>query len=210
MNRWSEKTLVKRILAGDREACARLVRLDHAPIYRLLVRLCGDRHLAEDLTQETFAAGWSRMAAFSGASSLSTWLHRIAYRKLVDARRRARSRASVWEKAVEQLRSSRLDASDEAIASEEARRLRQALDRLPPSERDIIVLHYLQGLSFREMAKVLDQSTGTVKWRTTQALESLRALLGGSHERTGAGPAEAVEPQSPAKSVTPASGAAGP
>ena len=182
MNRGAEKSLVKRILAGDHEACVRMVRLHHGAIYRLLVRLCGERHLAEDLTQETFASGWAGMRTFRGTSSLGTWLYRIAYRKFVDARRRQRPAAVASEGAVDQLRSSARDPSEDAIAGEQSRQLREAVERLPPAERDAIVLHYLQGLSFREMAEVLDEPTGTAKWRTSRALESLRTFLGGQRK----------------------------
>ena len=54
----------------------------------------------------------------------------------------------------------------------------RALEELDAAERAVLVLHYLQGLSYREMAAVLDEPTGTVKWRTAEALNRLRALLG--------------------------------
>ena len=70
------------------------------------------------------------------------------------------------------------DPCDTAMAGDEARRLYRALYRLDAPERTLLVLHYLQGLSYREMASVLDEPTGTVKWRTAEALNRLRALLG--------------------------------
>ena len=63
------------------------------------------------------------------------------------------------------------------MAGDEARRLYRALYRLGAPERTLLVLHYLQGLSYRAMASVLDEPTGTVKWRTAEALQRLRALL---------------------------------
>jgi RNA polymerase sigma-70 factor, ECF subfamily len=188
VDRWSEESLASRIVAGNREACVQFVRLHHAPIYRLLVRLCGDRHLAEDLTQETFAAGWAGIGAFNGTCSLGTWLHRIAYRKFVDAYRRG-SRGNIRsnaDEAIRQIHSTARNPLDEVLAGEQSRELQRAIDRLKPAERDVIVLHYLQGLSFREMAHVLDEPAGTVKWRTSQALEDLRTLLGGQQtDETG-------------------------
>ncbi len=64
------------------------------------------------------------------------------------------------------------------MAGDEARRLHEALHGLDAADRGVLVLHYLQGLSYREMAEVLDEPTGTVKWRTAEALARLRALLG--------------------------------
>ena len=63
------------------------------------------------------------------------------------------------------------------MAGDEARRLYAVLDQLEPADRTLLVLHYLQGLSYREMASVLDEPSGTVKWRTREALNCLRILL---------------------------------
>ena len=63
------------------------------------------------------------------------------------------------------------------MAVDEARRLYGALDELDAADRTLLVLHYLQGMSYREMALVLDEPSGTVKWRTREALNCLRILL---------------------------------
>jgi RNA polymerase sigma factor (sigma-70 family) len=69
------------------------------------------------------------------------------------------------------------DPLDLAMAGDEVRHLYQALYRLEPADRAVLVLHYLQGLSYRDLAEVLDEPAGTVKWRTALALERLRVLL---------------------------------
>jgi RNA polymerase sigma-70 factor (ECF subfamily) len=169
---------VKRILTGNHEACVELVRQYHAPIYRLLVHLARDAHLAEDLTQETFLAAWAKMGGFNSASSLNTWLHTIAYRKFIDAHRRSeRSVKAGPDGSIDQLQAKNPGPYASALASEETRRLYRAVDCLKPAERDVVVLHYLQGLSYEELAAVVGQPTGTVKWRTRQALDNLRSAL---------------------------------
>lgn len=178
MTQRSDKSLIKRILAGNHEACVELIRQYHAPIYRLLLHLSRDVHSAEDLAQETFLAAWAKIGSFNAASSLNTWLHAIAYRKFVDARRRhERTIATQGDTSIEQAHAKTPSPYDSALASEETRRLYRALDRLKPAERDVAVLHYLQGLSYEELAAVLAQPTGTVKWRTRQALENLRSAM---------------------------------
>jgi RNA polymerase sigma-70 factor, ECF subfamily len=181
VRRWTDRSLARRIAAGDHDACAALIATHHKAIYRLLVRLCCDAHLAEDLTQETFAAAWENIEGYRGASSLSTWLHQIAYRKFLDSRRRAK-RAVATE--FQHFNETGVSAADpvadpvaDAIAGEEARRLHLALDRLPQRERDVLVMHYLQSLSYRDVAVVLDEPVGTVKWRTSRALDELKNLL---------------------------------
>jgi RNA polymerase sigma-70 factor, ECF subfamily len=174
----SEHALVKRILAGDREACVEFVALYHAPIYRLLVHLCRDMHIAEDLTQESFLAAWKNLGSFKASSSLSTWLHQIAYRKFIDSHRRAKRAVFVeTQTPIDELKSVAPTPYDKTLVSDENRRLYQALDNLPPAERDVVVLHYLQGLNYEEMAAVLSQPSGTVKWRTREALAKMRKTL---------------------------------
>ena len=174
----SENALVKRILAGDRQACVELIGQYHAPIYRLLLHLCRDAHTAEDLTQESFLAAWAKIGGFKANSSLSTWLHRIAYRKFIDAHRRnTRAVTTQGDAAIGQVHSKSPNPYESADAGEQAQHLYLALDRLKPAERDVVVLHYLQGLSYQEMADVLGQPSGTVKWRTGEALGNLRRVL---------------------------------
>ena len=176
-----ERRLLRAIRTGSQDACAELVRSHYASIYRFLLRLSGQVSSAEDLTQETFAAAWAGIGKFGGRASLGTWLHKIAYGKFVDFARRAKR----GEAAAEQLRN-RKDLArgvpnplEQVIAKERSGRVYAAVQELDGDGRDVIVLHYFQGLSFREMAVVLDEPVGTVKWRTSRALGQLKQSLDG-------------------------------
>jgi RNA polymerase sigma-70 factor (ECF subfamily) len=171
-----DQRLLRNLRAGRPEACAELIRAHYQAIYRWLVHLTRDVHLAEDLTQETFTAAWERLATFQGRATLATWLHRIAYTKFIDAQRAQQRSARVRERLPSRAMSPS-DPLDAAMADDEAQHLYRALDGLDTPERTVLVLHYLQGLSYREMADVLDEPSGTVKWRTAAALSRLRALL---------------------------------
>jgi RNA polymerase sigma-70 factor (ECF subfamily) len=173
----SDLALAKRILAGDRAASAEFIGRFHAPIYRLLIHLARDAHSAEDLAQETFLAAWKNISSFNAASSLNTWLHSIAYRKFIDANRRNERSVAIAAASTDEVHAKTLSPYESALANDEARQLYRALDRLRPRERDVVVLHYLQGLSYEELATVLREPSGTVKWRSRQALESLRTSL---------------------------------
>jgi RNA polymerase sigma-70 factor (ECF subfamily) len=172
-----EERLVSDLRAGRPDACAALVRAHYQTVYRFLAHMTRDVHQAEDLTQETFAAAWEKIATFRGRSTLATWLHRIAYTKFIDARRARRRAAGVLER-LPNPGAAPAGPLDAVAADDEARLLYQALDGLGDAERTLLVLHYLQGLSYRELAAVLDEPTGTVKWRTAEALNRLRAVLG--------------------------------
>jgi RNA polymerase sigma-70 factor (ECF subfamily) len=169
--------LARRVRAGDRDACAQLVRAHHAAVYRFLLHLSRDAHAAEDLTQETFAAAWQKIGGFRGLASLSTWLHRIAYTKFVDWDRRSRRARSSGPEVAEDVGDPGPGPLDHALAEDWARRLEQALARLDSPAREVVVLHYFQGKSYRELAHVLGQPAGTVKWRLSIALEQLRSLI---------------------------------
>jgi RNA polymerase sigma-70 factor (ECF subfamily) len=168
--------LLVNLCAGRPEACAELVRSHYPAVYRFLLHLTRDVHEAEDLTQETFIAAWQRISKFKGRSTLATWLHRIAYTKFIDSKRAKRRAAGMLPRLADG-KASPIDPLNAAMAIDEAKHLYETLDALDLPERAVLVLHYLQGLSYREMAVVLDEPTGTVKWRTGEALNRLRALL---------------------------------
>ena len=176
-----ERQLLKAIHAGSREACAELVRRHYGPIYSFLLHLSSQVSTAEDLTQETFAAAWASIGSFRGRASLATWLHRIAYGKFIDVKLRSKRGQAV----AEQLRHGQTsptglrDPLDEAIANERSRHIYAAVRELDGADRAVIVLHYFQGLSFRQMGTVLDEPVGTVKWRTSHALGRLKTSLDG-------------------------------
>jgi len=171
-----DQRLLGNLRAGRHEACAALVRSYYQTVYRFLVHLTRDVHEAEDLTQETFAAAWKKITTFQGRSTLATWLHRIAYTKFIDAQRAARRGANMMQRLTSPLVAP-ADPLDKVMADDEAQNLYRALHGLDAPERVLLVLHYLQGMSYREMASVLDEPTGTVKWRTAAALQRLRAML---------------------------------
>jgi RNA polymerase sigma-70 factor, ECF subfamily len=184
VERQDERKLLKRIRRGEREACEEFVRGHYRAVYGFQAHLCRDVHLAEDLTQETFAAAWSGLGSFAGRSSFKTWLCRVAYHKFIDAKRRGLVHA---EKAREfqQFYASQIQdhtVGEGLMAAERNRLLHDAVSELEEDDRLIITLHYLQDLSYREMASVLGKPTGTLKWLTSQALQRLRARLNGRME----------------------------
>jgi RNA polymerase sigma-70 factor (ECF subfamily) len=171
-----DQRLINNLRAGDRAARVEFVHGHYHTVYRFLVHLTHDVHQAEDLTQETFATAWEKLATFQGRATLATWLHRIAYTKFIDAQRTERRAAGMLTRFISP-KASPADPLDTVMADDETRRLYRTMQALDAPERTLLVLHYLQGLSYREMATVLDEPTGTVKWRTAEALNRLRTLL---------------------------------
>ena len=181
MAKREERQLLKAIRAGSQEACAELVREQYGRIYGFLLHLSGEVGAAEDLTQETFAAAWAAIGKFRGKSSIGTWLHRIAYGKFVDMKRRDKRGQAVMEQLTKD--QSGLTGVggpvEQVMANERSGQIYEAVGELEGADREVIVLHYFQGLSFRQMGSVLDEPVGTVKWRTSRALGRLKMSLDG-------------------------------
>jgi len=181
VRRRAERLNLKKLREGQREACEALVCQHYKSIYCFMVYLTGDTNLAEELTQETFASAWANIDSYKRLASLGTWLHRIAYHKFVDSRRSVQRDAALMDK----LKQEKSEVSEtwnplyQLTVNEHTRMLYKAMHRLESSEYIAIVLHYIQGLSFREMASVLEEPAGTVKWRTSMALRRLKELLTG-------------------------------
>lgn len=162
---------------GDREAASVLLREFHRPIYAYLRRLTGREADAADLTQITFLKIWQSLGRFRGASSVSTWMHRIAYCSYVDWLRQSRSPDEQTEAWWRRLPSDAPLPSDTLAAHETLERVCAAVERLPEDERQPVHLHYLQGLTLAETAEVLDLPVSTLKYRLRAGLDTLRRTL---------------------------------
>jgi RNA polymerase sigma-70 factor (ECF subfamily) len=141
-------------------------------------RLCGSNQNAEDLTQQTFLKVWASLDSFAGRSTFSTWLYRIAYNTYIDWRRRktgqSRCRPDHWWSELED---ENPDPLSNAAGRQLARWLYEAVDQLDDDKKQVVHLHYYQGLSLRETALILDVSTSTVKYRLREVFKVLRTKI---------------------------------
>ena len=172
------KKLLKRARKSDTNAASQLLTVYYEDIYSYLRRLCGSRADAEDLTQQTFLKVWSSLDRFKGRSRFSTWLHRIAYNCYIDWQRRdpgnVQSNTDQWWRE----RTDRNPGPVEGLAQRQlSRQLYEAVDRLDEDKKQTVHLHYYQGLSLRETAKVLGVATSTVKYRLREVLRILRIRI---------------------------------
>lgn len=162
---------------GDEQAVARLIHEHHARLYAFLRRLSGSESDGAELTQRTFCRAWKSLAGFEGRSSLSSWLHGIAYRTYVDwlrSDRRTESREDAWWEGIPD-RAARPDSA--AAEAESAAAVYAAVDRLEPGLRETLHLHYYQGLTLEETATALGIATSTVKYRVREALSQVQRDL---------------------------------
>jgi RNA polymerase sigma-70 factor (ECF subfamily) len=169
--------LVAMTLAGDAEAFAKLVERYDRAVYHLAYRTLHDVEEARDATQEAFFKAFRSLRTFKPGSKFSTWIFAIAYHGCCDRlnRRKRYSSEELPERA-----DSAPGPEQQAIALDEATRLRAAIDALPEKYRTAVTLFHLQGKQYDEIATVLGLPMGTVKTHLFRAKEQLRRLLGGT------------------------------
>jgi RNA polymerase sigma-70 factor, ECF subfamily len=179
----NERALLEAAQAGDRAALEALLSSYLAPIYRFGMKMCRDRHDAEDVAQETLLAASRSVEGFRGASSLSTWLYSIARRACLRRRRRGKHEPESYlplESPIHggSLADDRTLAPDEEAArSELSRALQSAIERLEDDHREVLVLRDVQGLTAPEVAEVLGISVEAVKSRLHRARQAMRHEL---------------------------------
>ena len=146
-------------------------------VYTLAFRMLGDRHLAEDVVQETFIKVMRSLDTFRGDGPMAAWLYRIGYREAIAVSRRRRE--DPVEPAEIALRADRPadDVEHVVVARELATRLDGAIAGLPEALRSAFVLRDVEGLSTAEVAEVLDISSSAVKMRLARARQALRVEL---------------------------------
>jgi RNA polymerase sigma factor (sigma-70 family) len=177
--RSSDNQLVRRLKTNDRTAFEAVVERHYQPIFRQLWRLCGDAESAADLTQETFVQAWQSLPTFEGRSALGTWLCAIAIRVWRRSLNRERQAAGVpLEEFADSLPDPAPGPGEQYELHARQEEVQRALHRLPADYREALVLFYMQGLKYREIAELLGIPLGTVKSRLHGGLQRLRAALG--------------------------------
>ena len=173
----TDEELIAQTLGGRREAFGDLVERYERAVYHLAYRTLHDVEEAKDATQEAFFKAFRALATFRTGAKFSTWILSIAYHACCDrlARRKRYSDDEFPDAADPGAGPERL-----ALQSDEARRLRAAIDALPEKYRTVITLYHLSGKQYDEIATILDVPMGTVKTHLFRAKELLRKALSAS------------------------------
>lgn len=164
--------------AGDTAAFRRVVELTHARVYRLAFRLLGDAGDAEDVAQEAYVRAWRHIGGLRRPEVVLAWLCRIA-RNLAGDRRRGRPRElALGLEELERTMDEREQALDERLAGTQlANAVRAAVESLPDKHRVLLLLREVDGMSYEDIAQVLDLPVGTVESRLHRARKALARRL---------------------------------
>ncbi|PTX55020.1 RNA polymerase sigma-70 factor (ECF subfamily) [Melghirimyces profundicolus] len=174
---------LERAKNGDPEAFSGIVRSHQHRVYNLALRMLRDPDEAKDATQDIFIKLHSRLKNFRHSSRLSTWVYRVATNHLLDQLRRAKRERTrrinrPWKEVTHLRNDPRSEDPAVVVNQEEVRQIvGEAVDELPDLYRTVIVLHYQQGLSYREIAEILGVSPRTVGTRIHRAKARLRSRL---------------------------------
>src|SRR5260370_39689128 len=188
--RAEEASVIEELKAGSEEAYSWLIAHYHQPVYSLVYRILGDPADAADTTQEVFLKVFRGMKRFNGESSLKTWLFRIAVHEASNQRRwwfRHKSKETSMEVREDAeggcfgLCDTLVDQGEsplELLAHEEVRsRVEQELRQIAEPFRTVVLLRDIEGLSYEEIAEVLQISLGTVKSRLIRGRDALKKRL---------------------------------
>lgn len=178
-----EEDLVERARRGDRAAMNRLYEEHAARVYTVVRRLAGEDALAEDLAQEAWIRAFRKLDLFRGDSSFGTWMYRLATNTALNRLRRRNRRPEVEREG--DPRPSNPTPVDEAVINQKV--LSEALDRLPPGYRRVLVLHDVEGFTHAEIGELLGIAPGTSKSQLHKARARMRELIEPSSEREEAG-----------------------
>ncbi len=177
-----ERDLIRRAIEGDVDAYEVLVERYKQRIFNLIGRLVSRRENVEDLAQEVFIKAYRKIAGFRFESSFYTWLYTIALNTCRNYYRRTEPMTldlEIQERGGELAEKAALsDSPEEAVyRKQRARLVKDALDRLPPEQKEALILCDLEGMSYQEIADTIGVPIGTVRSRIFRARSNLKKLL---------------------------------
>lgn len=187
----AEDLLIKRAQSGDIAAFEALIEAYEQKVFHIAYRMAGNLDDAADMAQEILLKIFRNVGKFKGESKFSTWVYRVATNTCLDELKKAKRKATYsldeeFETGEGQLGVEVADTAptpEQRVEGQEIRdAITEAISRLSEEHRQIIILRDINGLTYEEVADILDCSLGTVKSRISRAREQLRKILSQDRE----------------------------
>lgn len=182
-----EKKLIKLASKGNVDAFETLIRNYEVKVYNVALHMLKNEDDAKDVAQDTLIKIYKKLKDFNGKSSFSTWIYRITVNTSLDHLRKIKREKEFQQKVNEhddELKQEFLDKPEhsgqpekELLKKEKVKALYAAMERLKPDQKSVIVLRDIQGLSYKEIAQIIDATEGTVKSRLNRARSKLKDEL---------------------------------
>lgn len=191
-----DETLAFEAQQGNMQAFAVLVDRHKGRVYRTLFQVVGDEQDAQDLSQEVFLKVFRALSGYRGEAAFTTWLHRLTLNLAFDwlrARKRRPLQVPLTpppdqedRPAIEPV--SPDETPEETVLREDRRQqLREAIHRLPPDYREVILLHHIHHLSYQQIAERIDAPVRTIETRLYRARAMLKKMLTEGEGGAGSG-----------------------
>ncbi|MGI8547508.1 MAG: RNA polymerase sigma factor [Gemmatimonadaceae bacterium] len=183
----TDQITVQRAIGGD-ERALRQLWMENAPhIDAVVLRLCGDRDLAADIAQEVWIQIFRALPSYRGAAQFSTWAHRIAVNRALNALRKVRRLARIEVDVEEETAVAVDNPQADSERSFVAQSIDHAVSQLSPGARTVFLLHDVEGYTHEEIARELGITAGGSKSQLFKARAKLRRLLAHFAESFSAG-----------------------
>jgi len=164
-------------LKGDEKGFSVLYSKYKNRVFGFLLKMTGERDVAEDLLQETFFAAYRNVSQFDRSRSFLSWLFGIAHKRTIDYFRHAKVEIDHQEDAMGSI-GSKIDAPDIKLSNEDLRQvINDAVEQLEPLQREVFMLRELGGVPFKEIAEIMNCPINTALGRMRLALKNIRKDL---------------------------------
>lgn len=181
----TDEDLIRKFQENDSKAFDEIVKRYKDKIVNFIFRFCGNRELAEDVSQETFIKLFKNKHSYKPIAKFTTWLHTIAINEARTMRRSDRkhdtfSISNLYEEGTVDMELASTDYKPDTIVNTEieVKLIQKAINELDEKYREAVILRDIQDLDYEEIAKVLDIPLGTVRSRINRGRESLKITLG--------------------------------
>ena len=180
----NDHSIVRAVLAGDKEAYGALVRAHSAAVFRVAFRITGNEADAEEVVQESFLRGYQRLDSYQGQAAFGTWIYRIAVncalnrigKSDIEADFRHGDEDDPEQKTV-QVAAREADPERAVLSAEISAAQRLAMQRLTGTEKSAFVLRHLEDRSTNEIAEILKIAPNAAKQAVFRAVQKLRREL---------------------------------
>jgi RNA polymerase sigma-70 factor (ECF subfamily) len=179
-----DQELVKRSLKGEKEAFEMIIQKYQKPLFNYIGRMVSERELALDFTQDVFVKTYSSLHLYQSQYKFSTWMFKIASNYVIDYwRKKKLDTVSIdqqppgIDRPAPQIRTDEPSVVKKYELSELRTKIENALQKIPPSLRELFVWRHINEFSYDEIAEIKDLPVGTIKNRVFQAKEMVRSLL---------------------------------
>jgi len=164
-----EQVLLLRCQTGDRQAFAELIQRYQKPLRYFISRLLDDTQMTEDVFQDIWLTVIKRICTLRDLDAFAPWLYRIARNKVYDHLRKKRVLSELNEVIVTEN-----NVQEETFSPEDAAQIHRCLQRLRPGHKEVLMLRFLEQMSYEQIAQVVNCTIGTVRSRIHYAKRALK------------------------------------